>query len=262
MSEYIMEDVRESSRLADKVDDPGAWVERYFAQALRGAKSMLCVGCGPGLFLEAIALRYPSVEVVGLDISPARIDAAKTRIAGLKNASVNIGDALALPFASGTFDVIICRLLLEYLKDAAGAVEEMARVGRSGARVILQDLDGQLVWHFPPDPELDAAIASIVTVLARTGFDPFIGRKLYTHARMAALENISVQTDTYHLYAGRIGERSADLWRRKLAIAYPLVAAALGDEAAHQTVARFMEYLRRPDSLTYSTLFTVIGTRQ
>jgi len=78
----------------------------------------------------------------------------------------------------------------------------------------------------------------------------------------AGLAKIKVQIDPYHLYAGTIVEEQLDLWRTKLEIAKPQLAKVLGsDEAAVEYSERFLGYLQRPDTLTYSCLFSVLGTK-
>jgi hypothetical protein len=48
----------------------------------------------------------------------------------------------------------------------------------------------------------------------------------------------------------------------KVAIALPQVARVLGsDTAAKEYGKRFIEYLCRPDTLTYSNVFTVTGEK-
>jgi ubiquinone/menaquinone biosynthesis C-methylase UbiE len=157
---------------------------------------------------------------------------------------------------------VYCRLLLEYLPDKPGAVAELVRVCRPGGQVLLFDLDGQLVWHHPPDPELEIGIQKVLGALQKTGFDPFVGRKLYALAHAAGLQHIEVRIDPYHLYAGRIDEESHRLWALKLDIVKPIAAQVLGgDEAAEWLARRFLEYLQQEDTLTYSVSVTVIGTR-
>ena len=51
-------------------------------------------------------------------------------------------------------------------------------------------------------------------------------------------------------------------WELKLEIAKPQLARVLGGEREAEEQSRaFLEYLRRPDSLTYSTVFTVAGEK-
>jgi SAM-dependent methyltransferase len=259
-SNYIMDDPREGQRLLDKVDAP-SWISKYLEQHVQHAKTILSVGCGPGVFLRELAEIHPDAEFVGVDLSPERIHDAELRLHGIPNARVQIGDAQALPFESGSFDFVFCRFLMEYLPDKQRALREMVRICRGGGKVLLQDLDGQLLWHSPEDPELQQTIERVVSRLASSGFDPLVGRKLFNLCFQAGLVDIKVQIDPYHLYAGSIAEEPLDLWRAKLEIAKPQLKKVLGsDEAAAMYIERFLAYLRRPDTLTYSCLFSVCGT--
>jgi SAM-dependent methyltransferase len=260
-STYIMDDAREGQRLLDKAD-PGTWIAKFLAAHLPKIKSVLSVGCGPGVFLREIAEAYPHLEVVGVDVSLKRIVDAEKRLSGLPNARACLGDALSLPFEANRFDLVFCRFLLEYLPDKPRALSEMKRVCTPGEKVLLQDLDGQLVWHFPEDAELQETTERVISHLASTGFDPFVGRKLFSLCVGGGLSDVKVQLDPYHLYAGTIDETQFSQWRTKLEIATPQIVAVLGNEqAAAQYCERFLAYLKNPDTLTYSCLFTVTGTK-
>jgi SAM-dependent methyltransferase len=259
---YIMDDPREGQRLLDKAE-PEVWISKFLAPHLPHIKSLLSVGCGPGVFLRELAESHPEIEVVGVDISAGRVRDAEQRLRGLPNARACVGDALALPFEADTFDLVFCRFLMEYLPDKPLAVREMARVSKSGGKVLLQDLDGQLLWHSPEDTELQQTTERVVNHLASTGFDPFVGRKLFSLCLGAALANINVQLDPYHLYAGRIDEKQFSHWQTKLEIAQPQLVAVLGsEEAATKYAQRFLGYLQSPETLTYSCLFTVTASKR
>ena len=258
---YIMDDPREGQRLLDKVDAP-SWIAKYLEPHLQDSRAILSVGCGPGVFLPELAAMRPNAEVVGVDLSPERIQDAQSRLRGVRNARAQVGNAQALPFESGSFDFIFCRFLMEYLPDKQLAVKEMARVCRPGGTILLQDLDGQLLWHYPEDPQLQETIERVVERLSMTGFDAFVGRKLFHLCYHAGLSGLKVQIDPYHLYAGTIDEEQQLLWRTKLEIAKPQMKKILGsDEAADKYAEHFLEYLRRPDTLTYSCLFSVTGIK-
>ena len=258
---YIMDSPREGQRLLDKVD-AASWISKYLEQHLQDAGTVLSVGCGPGVFLGELAAIRPNAEFVGVDVSAERIHEAEAWLRAVPNARVQIGDAQALPFESGSFDFVFCRFLMEYLPDKHRALQEMVRICRCGGKILLQDLDGQLLWHSPEDPELQQAIERVVSRLASTGFDPFVGRRLFNLCFEAGLVEIKVQIDPYHLYAGTIVDEQLDLWQRKLEIARPQLKKVLGsDEAAVKYCEHFLAYLQRPDTLTYSCLFTVLGTK-
>jgi len=259
-SPYFMEDPREAQRLADKVDAE-AWVSRFAEPFLSPTSHVLDVGCGPGVLAAAVAARCPQGRVVALDQSPDRARQAGVRLAPWDGQAV-VGDAATLPFADASFDLVYCRFLLEYLREPGLAVREMARVCRPGGRVLLQDLDGQLLWHYPEDAELERQVLATLGVLAGTGFDPFAGRKLWHHCFRAGLGQLSSSVEVYHHYAGPIDAENNQLWDLKLDIALPAAARALGSEAAAESLKeRFLAYLQRPDTFTYSNLVTVSGVR-
>lgn len=256
---YIMDDPAEGQRLLDKAE-ADTWIPKYLGSHLANATSVLSVGCGPGVFLREIAQSHPNLEVVGVDQSAARIQQAEERFHGLPNARAFVGDVSELPFQSNRFDLVFCRFLLEYLPDKPSAVREISRVCKNGGTVLLQDLDGQLLWHFPEDAELQHTTERVLSYLQNTGFDPFVGRKLFSLCLRAGLADISVQVEPYHLYAGRIGEPHLSHWQAKLRIALPHIASVLGSEQAARNYAdRFLNYLLDPETLTYSCLFTVSG---
>jgi SAM-dependent methyltransferase len=169
---------------------------------------------------------------------------------------------MQIPLESDSVDLVVCRLLLEYLADRAQAIAEMVHVVKPGGRVVLQDLDGQIVWHWPVDEDLKQQVDRVLEHLRRSGFDPFVGRKLFSLAHAAGLSQLDVRVDPYHLIYGRVEEHTQRLWELKLDILLPVAAEALGCEMAAQRLKKqFLDYLCRDDSLTYSTIFTVTGIK-
>ena len=259
--DYIMEDPREAARLEAKVD-PDAWVQKYLAQLVRSGAEVLSVGCGPGVILNEVSELHPSVRATGIDISADRVKEAIQRNRENPHLKFVRGDAQAIPFPSHSFDLVYSRMLLQYLREKEKAVAEMARVCRPGGIVLLQDLDGQLLWHYPEDAKVQRAVEKALAALAPTGFDPFVGRKLFWLAQNAGLKKLDVQVECYHLIAGEIEQRILRQWELKLDIAKSQMAKALGSKAeAEEQIQRFLEYLCRPDTLTYSVQFTVTGEK-
>jgi ubiquinone/menaquinone biosynthesis C-methylase UbiE len=254
-----MEHPKEAHRLAEKVD-ADAWVATHFAPHIRPGTSILDVGCGPGVIAAAVAESTPRVEIVALDASPSRIAVAEQTLDPYPNATAILGEAEQLPFEDGSFDFVYSRFLLEYLPDKQQAVNEFARVCRSGGVVILQDLDGQLVNHYPPDPIFEQSLTRALTILSRTGFDPNVGRKLHYLARRASLSPSHVQIEPYHLIAGSIPPRERARWAVKLEIA-ARAAEREGLEHADIAAEHFLHYLDRPDTTTFSNLFTVAAIK-
>lgn len=259
--EYIMDDPREAMRLEMKVD-PVAWVHKYVANRMAPGFEVLSVGCGPGLMLREISTLDPSIRGTGLDISPSRVQTAREKNAGNRQLKFVCGDAQEMQFARNSFDFVYSRMLFQYLPKKEQAMDEIVRVCRPGGTVLLQDLDGQLLWNYPEEPALQNALHQVLGALGKTGFDPFVGRKLFRLAQRAGLENLKVQVECYHLIAGEPSRHILEQWKLKLDIALPQIAHVLGSERkAQEQIDRFIEYLSRPDTLTYSNVFTVTGEK-
>lgn len=258
---YIMEDPREAARLERKVDAE-AWARGYLKPHIFDGAEVLSVGCGPANILRAAVNLYPRVSGTGLDLSPARVQRATERNYRVPRMQFVQGDVQQMQFPSGSFDLVYSRMLLQYVPNREKAVSQMVRVAKPGGTVLMHDLDGQLMWHFPEDPLMQQTIDRVLSSLAKSGFDPLVGRKLFWHARNAGLENIKVKVEVYHLIAGEVDQETLEQWKMKLEIAKPRMAEALGSEyEAGEEIRRFLGYLRRPDTLTYCNAFTVTGQK-
>ncbi|MEM7204600.1 MAG: methyltransferase domain-containing protein [Planctomycetota bacterium] len=253
---YFMDHADEARRLAAKVDAPG-WVERELRGELAGAGGaprVLDLGCGPGVLAAAAARAWPRAHVTGLDLSRRRLLHEPGR--GLAFVQ---GRAEALPFADNTFDVVWCRFLLQYLPDKRAALREMHRVLCPRGMVLLQDLDGQLVWQHPMPAALRGELDVVLEHLAASGFDPHVGRKLFTMCQDAGLVAPEVRIEPYHVLAGSVTESERDAWQAKLRIAQAAVAAAFAGDATRAAAfcAAFERNLFAAQTLVYSVLFTV-----
>lgn len=99
--------------------------------------NILDVGCGSGRFLTSFGSSLESCICVGLDIDMDAIilgDVLQEMDRGKSRTFCHFirGDAHALPFKNGTFDVVICNGSLQYF-DVKVALSEMARVTRDSA---------------------------------------------------------------------------------------------------------------------------------
>lgn len=88
------------------------------------------VGCGEGRVSRDLAAR--GHKVVGVDVVPTLARLAREADPGGRYV---IGDAIALPFADGTFDGAVAFNSLMDVDDMPGAVRELGRVMEAGGRL-------------------------------------------------------------------------------------------------------------------------------
>lgn len=96
------------------------------------------LGCGTGHVAEAVA---PFVaRVIAVDDAPAMLAAARERLADQAHVEVRRGDLCALPIEDASLDAAVLFLVLHYQADVAGVLAEVARVLRSGGRLLIADM--------------------------------------------------------------------------------------------------------------------------
>ena len=116
---------------------------------------VLDVGCGVGATPCYLARRY-GCKIIGVDISPRMIERSRERARRERVADrveFKVADAQDLPFEAGLFDAVITESVTAFPEDTQKAVNEYARVTRSGGFVGLNES----TWlKTPPPPEVVA----------------------------------------------------------------------------------------------------------
>lgn len=152
-----------------------AWLAPVRARLFRRAhiaqrRRTLDLACGPGAVTGELVRRCGGM-VVAFDSSRKALSAGEGPFAGACRAS---GDAVRLPFADDSFEMVFCQLALMWL-DAAPVVRQVRRVLAPGGVLVAIEPDfGGLIEHPAEIATRDIWLAA----LERSGADPCIGRKL------------------------------------------------------------------------------------
>lgn len=94
-------------------------------------RRILDIGCGLGAYVQAFR-RY-SPDVVGMDVDRPRVVEGQRR--GIPNLLLGAGESL--PFATGSFDVIVLNEVIEHVLDDAATLREATRILRPGGRIVI-----------------------------------------------------------------------------------------------------------------------------
>ncbi len=219
--------------------------ERLFRRYdLPGGARILDVGCGSGEIASRLAEAFPASEVRGVDVLEEHVALARERYARLApRLSFAQGDAFALAFPDASFDLVVCRHVLQAVPHTERVVAEMRRVARAGGWLHLILEDYGLVHAFPASEGLRAFWSRVPGEFARAiGVDNFVGRRGFDLLRRAGLEAIAhedVVVDTLRVerdvFAGIIRA-----WKD----GYTDVLATHTGLRADEVRARFEEMLR------------------
>jgi len=257
-----MEHEREADRLEAKTDAELARRHLELAGLAPGMR-VLDAGSGTGAVSRVAAgLVGPAGRVVALDASPAR-SAAGRRLAeeaGCGNLAFVAGEVTAPPLREGSFDLVWSRFLFGYLPDPDAALAALGRLARPGGKVVVGEVDGHGLWHWPLPPRVAEVLPRLEAILGRA-FDPCAGRKLYHRFRRAGLQRVKVHVLPYHLYTDSFSEAQRLNWGLKLDSLGRLGRKHLGEAAWNAFARDYLAMLEDPDVLTYSVVIFAEGVR-
>ena len=224
-TDYLMEHRGEGRRLEQKTNTAETLAQLRLAGLAPGAIA-LDAGAGTGAVARVMAeLVEPSGAVYALDSSERRILEGSELASESANLTFVRGDILDPPFEPASFDFVWCRFVLQHLPQPEPAVKSLVSLVRPGGKLVLGDLDGHGLRHYPISDRLEKNLAKLEPAL-KGRQDPYMGRKLYHLCYMAGLSEIELHVLPYHLYAGTAPDSAIENWHTKLEVARPALESS------------------------------------
>ena len=262
--EYFMEDPQEVERLERKTDPEVVLAQARWAGLSAGMR-VADVGCGPGLtsrlLFDAV---QPGGQVVGIDFSAERINHARSHypLDGLHFQKEDLFDDLT---SLGTFDFVWVRFVLEFHRSRVEQlVANLNRLVKPGGILCLIDLDYNCLSHSGLPERVEETIREVVGGLEENAdFDPYAGRRLYSHLFDLEYQDIRLEMSSHHLIYGELSEPERYNWERKVLVA----ARRSGCEFARyaggfdEFAREFTTSFRDPRRFTYTPLISCCGRK-
>lgn len=99
------------------------------------------VGAGTGSFSQLVFDTCQPGAIAAIDPAAAQVEHARSKPIASR-VDFKVADAMALPFADRSFDVVVSALVINFIPDPVRGVREMSRVARPGGIV------AGYVWDF------------------------------------------------------------------------------------------------------------------
>jgi SAM-dependent methyltransferase len=166
-------------------DDMPAYAVAVAEAGIPDGGTVIDVGCGTGRAIPALREAIgPAGSVFAIDLTPEMLEQARPRCTAARIALV-LADARRLPLADRAADAVFATGLVSHLPDPAAGFAELARVTRTGGRLVLFHPSGRAALAarhgrtLQPDEPLAAGPLRAATSAAGwelTAYDDAAGR--------------------------------------------------------------------------------------
>jgi SAM-dependent methyltransferase len=155
---------------------------------------ILDAGCGTGEISLRVGQRFPRARLLGVDLIPEHLERARQRCAPLaERARFESRSIFELGLPDKTFDLVVCRHVLQAVPHPERALAELVRVARSGGWIHLI-VEDYLMIHFEPrklDP--DDFWADVPRQFGQAlGTNLRVGRSAFGMMRRLGLDDIRI----------------------------------------------------------------------
>ena len=259
--DYLMESDEETLRLELKTDAAVVQAQAGLA-GLKPGMRVADICCGAGVTTAILGgLASPGGYALGIDASPARIQYAKSKY-GQAGSLFECRDIREDLSDLGKFDFVWVRFVLEYYKaEAFDIVRNISSILADGGILCLIDLDHNCLNHFGLSERLEKALYASISVLENTAnFDPYAGRKLYSHLYRLGFSDIQVSAGAHHLIYGPLRDSDAYNWLKKIEVIHRKNCFAIpGYESVAEFSADFEAFFTDPGRFTYTPVLNCWG---
>jgi SAM-dependent methyltransferase len=264
-SDYLMENEEEAIRLELKTS-PNAVMEEAAWCGIKPGMRVLDAGCGPGLVTSLLHERIRPGFILGVDYSGKRIEYATQRYSRTGEVEFLIHDLRKPIGITEEFDLIWARFVLEYNKsDARNIVKNLSSCLKSGGLMCLLDLDYNCLTHYELPAHMEKILTELMVILEKKyDFDPYAGRKLYSHLYDLGYDAINVNMKAHHLFYGNIEPNDLFNWTKKVEVASQRTEKLFADypQGSKGFFSDFRNFFLSPRRFTYTPMIMCKGIKK
>ena len=145
--------------------------------------SVLEVACGTGVVTRALAASLPATcAITATDLNQAMVALAE-RVGTSRPVTWRQADAMALPYAGESFDVVVCQFGAMFFPDRVAAYREVRRVLRPGGTFLFN------LWNGIEKNEFADVVTQALSTLYPDDPPLFLARTPHGHGRPGEIES-------------------------------------------------------------------------
>jgi len=151
---------------------------------------VLDVGCGFGLWLNVLALRYPELRLQGLDIDPRKIRGARRS----RNSAIEFLETDTNALAAHGYDCITFVDVLYLMDEQAKqkAIAEVARLLKPGGILLIKEMDDQPRWKYAWNVFEETLAVRVVRMTHGAQLDFFSAQQQAQMVRAYGFEQVEI----------------------------------------------------------------------
>jgi ubiquinone/menaquinone biosynthesis C-methylase UbiE len=137
-------------RNAWNIAQTGKRISRLLKKSGFTSGNVLDTGCGFAAVPVEIAKIFPEVQITGIDLGEPLLEIGKELVEGegfSDRITLMKGDVQYMPFEADSFDVVICSYMLHIVENPVKMLDEIERVAKPDARILLTDLRRGFLAH-------------------------------------------------------------------------------------------------------------------
>jgi SAM-dependent methyltransferase len=110
--------------------------------AAAGLEDILEIGCGTGILTRHLLAKLPAAtRIVATDLSEDMLAFARGKFGSSERIQWRQADAMKLPFADASFDLVVCQFVWMFMPDKSDHARKVRRVLRSGGSFLFNVWD-------------------------------------------------------------------------------------------------------------------------
>jgi ubiquinone/menaquinone biosynthesis C-methylase UbiE len=222
-------------------------------------KHVLEVGSGVGAQSAILLRRFPKIQLLGLDMNPAQIQAARQNLERLSYCQGRYQfcemDATQIEVDVGKYDAAFLCWVLEHIPEPQKVLKEVRRVLLPGSRIIVTEVMNSSFFIEPYSPNLWRYWMAFNDFQYDRAGDPFIGAKLGNLLLSLGFQSIQTTVKTW-FYDKRLPQHRKEaicFWKELMLSASDVLleAGAVTSGEVHAMQKEFMQVESDPNSVIF-----------